>query len=197
MHKTRVSPGLFLALALASLPVAAAQTETVPAGPSPAAASATASACALLTDAEIQTIQGEAPSDKKASAPTDAGLDISQCYFVLPTAAKSISLTLAQRGQGKQAQDPRRQWRSLFERGKDRDRDARPQGGEKEEEAETPPQKVGGIGDAAYWSASPVGGSLYVLKGHRYLRLSVGGPGDQAQKLGKSKALARLALKRL
>lgn len=196
MHKT-LFPGLFLTLALAALPAAAAQTAAAPAGSGPAAASAGASACALLTDAEIQTIQGEAPSDRKASAPGDAGLAVSQCYFVLPTASKSISVTLTQRGQGKQARDPRRQWRSLFERGKDQDRDAHPQGGEKEDDAGTPPQKIGGVGDAAYWAASPVGGNLYVLKGHRYLRISVGGPGDQAQKLGKSKALARLALKRL
>jgi hypothetical protein len=42
-----------------------------------------------------------------------------------------------------------------------------------------------------------VGGALYVLKGSTYLRVSVGGAGDQQSKINKSKALARLVLKRL
>ena len=44
---------------------------------------------------------------------------------------------------------------------------------------------------------SRVGGALYVLKGESYIRISVGGAGDQAQKLEKSKTLAAFVLKRL
>jgi len=36
-----------------------------------------------------------------------------------------------------------------------------------------------------------------VLKGNSFLRLSVGGAGDQASKIKKSKELAEMALKRL
>ena len=42
-----------------------------------------------------------------------------------------------------------------------------------------------------------VGGALYVLKHNSYIRVSIGGAGDQQTKIAKSKALARLALKRL
>jgi hypothetical protein len=153
-------------------------------------------ACELLGDGDIQSVQGEAVSRRQASSTPGGGLVVSQCYFALPTASKSVSLSLTQRGQGSSAQDPRRRWRSMF--GKDRDRDAKGKGEpEGEEEAATPPEKVAGLGDAAYWSASPVGGVLYVLKGHRILSISVGGPGDAAEKMEKSKTLARFALKRL
>jgi hypothetical protein len=36
-----------------------------------------------------------------------------------------------------------------------------------------------------------------VLKGNSYIRISVGGPGDQATKIKKSKDLAEMVLKRL
>jgi hypothetical protein len=53
------------------------------------------------------------------------------------------------------------------------------------------------VGDEAFWSASSVGGALYVLKGDRYLRISVGGAGNAETKLKKSKTLALNALRRL
>jgi len=153
-------------------------------------------ACQLLSDGEIQSVQGEAVSRKQASSGPAGKLAVSQCYFALPTASKSVSLTLTQRGEGARAQDPRQRWRSMFEKDRDRDKDKKGEA-EREEEAATPPQKIGGLGDAAYWSSSPVGGVLYVLKGHRILSVSVGGPGTAAEKMDKSRTLARLALKRL
>jgi hypothetical protein len=42
-----------------------------------------------------------------------------------------------------------------------------------------------------------VGGALYVLKKNSFIRISVGGPGNEDEKISKSKALARNALKRL
>jgi hypothetical protein len=44
---------------------------------------------------------------------------------------------------------------------------------------------------------SRVGGALYVLKGNAYVRVSVGGPADQANKIKRSKALAQKVLARL
>jgi hypothetical protein len=44
---------------------------------------------------------------------------------------------------------------------------------------------------------SRIGGALYVLKGNAYLRISIGGPSDQADKIKKSKTLAQKALARL
>jgi hypothetical protein len=42
-----------------------------------------------------------------------------------------------------------------------------------------------------------VGGALYVLKNDLFLRLSIGGAGDQKVKLNKSIALAQKILKKL
>jgi hypothetical protein len=56
---------------------------------------------------------------------------------------------------------------------------------------------VEGIGDEAFWTGNRVGGALFVLKGNAYLRISVGGAGDQAAKIEKSKTLAASALKQL
>jgi hypothetical protein len=38
---------------------------------------------------------------------------------------------------------------------------------------------------------------LFVLKGNRFLRLSIGGPEEQPAKIDKMKELAKRALKRL
>ncbi|HVS20694.1 MAG TPA: hypothetical protein VHD88_02535 [Pyrinomonadaceae bacterium] len=65
------------------------------------------------------------------------------------------------------------------------------------EEESAKPEKVSGLGDDAYWLASPVGGALYVLKKNTFFRISVGGAGDAKSKLSKSKTLARKVLGRI
>jgi hypothetical protein len=67
----------------------------------------------------------------------------------------------------------------------------------KEEEESTRPRTIQGIGEQAYWVGSPMTGALYVLKGDTFLRISVGGVREESARIGKSVALARLALKRL
>jgi hypothetical protein len=168
-------------------------------------------ACALLTSKEIESVQGEATKETKLTGQSTGGFSISQCFFTLPTFTNSVSLLVAQRGGGAGAHDPKEFWRDTFhedkgkekerEKEKDRDRDRegdrdKKRGGEEEEEG-APPQKISGIGDDAYWTGSRVGGTLYVLKGNAYLRISIGGPADQATKIKKSKALAQKALARL
>lgn len=168
-------------------------------------------ACAMLNSKEIETVQGEAVKETKLSGQAGGGLQISQCFFTLPTFSNSISLLVAQKGDGADAKDPKEFWRETFGKGageekdrererdkKDRDKDKRGSGrGEEEEEESTPPQKVSGVGDDAYWIGSRVGGALYVLKGNAYLRISIGGSGDQTSKVNKSKALAQQAIARL
>lgn len=166
-------------------------------------------ACALLNSKEIETVQGEALKETKLSGQAGGGLQISQCFFTLPTFSNSISLLVSQKGDGADAKDPKDFWRETFQQNsagekererdkKDRDKDkkAGAVGGEKEEES-TPPQRVAGVGDDAFWIGSRVGGALYVLKGNAYLRISIGGSGDQANKINKSKALAQKAIARL
>jgi hypothetical protein len=151
-------------------------------------------ACGLLTQEETQTVQGEPFKSTKASPGPGPGFRVSQCYFELPTPVNSIVLTVTRKADGANARDPRESWHELFygerksEREKEKDKEGEEKGG---------PQKVEGVGEEAFWSGSRVGGALYVLKGENYIRISVGGAGDQAQKLEKCKTLAAFVLKRL
>jgi hypothetical protein len=149
-------------------------------------------ACGLLTREETQAVQGEPFKSTKASQGPGTGLKVSQCYFELPTPVNSIVLTATRKADGANARDPRASWHELFygEHRSEREK-------EKEEGGEKKPQKIEGVGEDAFWSGSRVGGALYVLKGESYIRISVGGAGDQAQKLEKSKTLAAFVLKRL
>lgn len=170
-------------------------------------------ACALLNSKEIEAVQGEAVRETKLSGQAGGGLQISQCFYTLPTFSNSISLLVAQKGDGADAKDPKEFWRETFikraveekererereREKKERDKDKQPRGrGEEEEEEGTPPQKVAGVGEDAYWTGSRVGGALYVLKGSSYVRISIGGSGDQSKRINKSKTLAQKALARL
>jgi hypothetical protein len=160
--------------------VALATHEETETGPDP---------CTLLTREDTQAVQGEAFKDTKASRKSAAGLNVSQCYFELPTAVNSVVLTVTQRGGGQDAREPKESWQEIFHREKASEK--------KEEGEEREPQKIEGVGDEAFWVGNRVGGALYVLKGNAYIRISVGGAGDQAQKTEKSKTLAQSVLKRL
>lgn len=181
-------------------------------GPPPAVATSEGKVgvCDLLTSKELQGIQGEALKETKPSARSEGGFMISQCFYSLPTFTNSISLLVAQRGESAGARDPKEFWKETFHRAdeeqrerakeKDKDKDKEKSKGEgraEEEERSVPPQKITGLGDDAYWTGNRVGGALYALKGNTYIRISVGGPGDQAAKIKKTKALAQIILKRL
>jgi hypothetical protein len=155
-------------------------------------------ACAMLTSQEIDSIQGEAVRETRLNERSADGLNVSQCFFTLPTFTKSISLAVTQRADGPGARDPRQFWKDTFHRDKEaqRDRD-RERPGKEEGEESRPPQKISGIGDEAFWMTSPVAGILYVLKGPSFVRLSIGGPEDQETRIKKSKALARKVIDRL
>jgi hypothetical protein len=144
-------------------------------------------ACTLLTKEEIQAVQGEPFKETKPSQKTAAGLTIAQCYFELPTPVNSIVLTVTNKAEG--GRNPAESWKDIFHREKPLQK--REEGEEKE------PLKVEGIGEEAFWTGTRVGGALYVLKGNCYIRISVGGAGDQTQKMEKSKTLAASVLKRL
>jgi len=161
--------------------------------------------CSLLTSDEIKAVQGEVLKEMTPSNRSDGGFIISQCFYTLPTFTNSISLLVAQRGDSGGARDPKDFWRETFalrkesgrDREKDQDKDKAAKGHEGEEEKASPPERVQGVGDDAYWTGNRVGGALYALKGNTYVRVSVGGAGDQAAKIKKSKALAQLIVKRL
>jgi hypothetical protein len=148
-------------------------------------------ACSLLTSPEIEAIQGAALKDTKASANSQGGLSVSQCYFLLPSAADSIVLTVTQRVNVSDARDPKQSWDEIFH--SDRENAAR----EDKEKESVGPQKILSLGDEAFWVPHRFGGAMYALKGNIYISVSVGGPGDQATKIQKSKALAEIVLQRL
>jgi hypothetical protein len=174
-------------LALALLGCSKPKSEQTSTTPQPTPLPASPPACAMLTSEDIQTIQGEAIKNTKPSERSSAGLNVSQCYFELPTTANSIVLTVTRKAKG--GSDPTESWRLIFHE------EHRPN--RKEEGEEKEPVKIDGLGDEAFWTGTHIGGALYVLKGNCYLRISVGGAGDQAAKIEKSKALAQKVLARL
>ncbi len=151
-------------------------------------------ACSLLSSQEVETILGAALKDTKPSVNSQGGLTVSQCYFLLPVAADSIVLTVTQKAGGPNSLDPKQSWEKIFDDDKDKDK---PGEREEEESKSPPPEKIDSLGDEAFWAPRRFGGTIYALKGNRYISISVGGAGDQATKLQKSKALAEIVLKRL
>lgn len=168
----------------------AVETTTSTAAPTPEGSTGAPAfdACSLLTSEEIQSVQGEPLQDLKSTGNARGTFSLSQCSFTLPTFTNSISLSVMSKGVGPDARDPKQSWNETFSK-------------------ETPlmkgtgktgsPQKIEGLGDEAYWVGNDKIGALNVLKGSHYLTISVGGSGDQASKVEKSRKLAQFALKRL
>jgi hypothetical protein len=133
-----------------------------------------AAACALLTSAEILAVQGEAPSQAKASSGESKGVSSEQCFFELPTFARSISLQIS-RGSG-----VRGLWRKSFhEKHEDQEGGRAPL-----------KERVRGLGEEAYFVDGPRLGGLYVLRKDVMLRLAIGGSEEKASKLRRLKQLA-------
>jgi hypothetical protein len=149
------------------------------------ATSAPIDACSLLTPDEIAAVQGESPQEMKPSEQPARGLMMYDCLFALPTFTNSISLSVAQSGSGGQA-NPRDVWQETFATAN-----------AKASEKSPPPRPIEGIGEAAFWTGDDRIGALYVLKGARYLRISVGGAGDREEKINKCRTLAEAALTRM
>lgn len=183
----------------AATPAATALTPA--SSPAPPAMVNGKDACSLLTSEDIQAVQGEPLKSTKRDDRATGPFLISICYYELPTPVNSVSLSITQNNGGK-AGAVREYWEETFGKDehkseKEREREkkeARAPAGEEEEEG-APMEKVSGIGDEAFWSGSRVGGALFVLKKDRYLRISVGGKGDAAVKLKRSKALAAKVLR--
>jgi hypothetical protein len=84
-------------------------------------------------------------------------------------------------------------WFHCEEGDKDKDR-GKPESEEEEAAAKAAP--VAGVGDEAFWVHSFVG-NLYVRKGNRFLRISLGGKMNDDERQARAKALAADALRRL
>jgi Ni/Co efflux regulator RcnB len=161
-----------------------------------------ADACALLTSADVQTVQADAVQETKPSVQPGGGLTMSQCLFRTVTASKSVSIAVA----AESSISPRTFWKKQFHSAKteadDKDKkEKKPVAGRREENEEedesTRPRAIAGVGEEAYWVGGPMVGALYVLQGNTFLRISVGGVREESARIEKSVALARIALKHL
>lgn len=134
--------------------------------------------CALLEEADIRAVQGTAVKDTKRSSESSKGLHFAQCFFMTEDFARSVNLALI-------SGDTRRYWAETFQR---------PQTASRKK---GPPRAVAGAGDEAFWTGDARAGALYLLSGDRVLRISVGGVGDEEERLRRSRTLALAALRRL
>jgi hypothetical protein len=160
--------------------------------------------CSLITKDEVQKIQGSPVKEVKPSTNSDGSFRISQCFYTTETFNESVSLALTERDPASdKARDPKAFWKDTFGRYASRlkeeegDEEKRKSLGDQDEERGAPPKKIEGVGDDAWWTANRMGGAIYVLKNNAFIRISVGGTGNQDSKIEKSKALAAKALSRL
>jgi hypothetical protein len=220
-----LSPLILACLACGSKGAADTQAAATP-SPQASATPQQSATCRLLTASDIREVQGEEPQDAQGSEHLAGGLVMSQCFFRLPTFSKSVNLEVISTAQGSTPAAVKQFWRQRFdrdslekrereqeqkeererkeEREKEREKASgqsreggHPKEREENEEAETPPQRVAGIGDEAYWSGNQITAALSVLRKDTIVRISVGGPEEQAVKIKKATALAQKVLKGL
>jgi hypothetical protein len=172
-------------------------------------------ACKLLTGEEIKSIQSDTLKDTTLSPPAGGAFITSQCFYATSNFVNSVSLKVTQQSSTAGAENIREFWKERFgsagseekerekerkkerERERERDREKKSKATEEEEEEErTPPERVNGIGDEAYAVGNAKMGALYVLKGDKFLRISIGGSHSQPERIKKMKTLAQYVIKR-
>ncbi len=145
--------------------------------------------CSLLTNSEIKAVQGHTPAQQVASEHPSGSFRFTQCFYRTPEYTNSVSVAVGlPLEKDSKRSGPRQYWQQQFHP------KVKAVPGRKKK---PPPKPITGLGDEAFWVGDPLSGALYVLKGDVFLRVSVGGPTDEAQKIKRAKALASRALKRL
>ena len=172
----------------------------------PVAPQTRSDACGLITNAEVQAIEGSPVTDTKPSQQSDGKFRYSQCFYTTEPFNMSVSLALTERDPASaSAANPKEFWKETFGRYEETHKEATEEEKEKkrslsEEEKEErgqPPKKIERLGDSAWWTAGRMGGAIYILKDNAFLRISVGGPDTEEQKIERAKKLAAKALSRL
>ncbi|MDQ6912844.1 MAG: hypothetical protein M3128_08215 [Verrucomicrobiota bacterium] len=184
-------------------------TASNPTLPAAASNSPKLEACNLITKEEVAAIQGATILDAQSSENHDGYYLVSLCYYSSQEPNMSVSFAVTQPEPTDPKSNPVDYWKTTFGRfsgkqGADDEAkekaETEKQGANKKEEEEervSPPERIEGIGQEAFWAGNRFGGALYVLEKNFILRISVGG-GDNAQtKIEKSKALAGKAISRL
>ncbi|MBI2835588.1 MAG: hypothetical protein HYX76_14290 [Acidobacteria bacterium] len=171
----------------------------------PAAAEPTVDACALLTGPEVEAVQASRVTDANGSVSPSGSLVIARCFYRTETFSKSINLSVTFRNLNvKTPYGAREFWKTRFHLNVEREdetgrsgQDKRADGRQERERKGQPLKRISGLGEEAFWVGEGDGGSLYVLKGDRFLRLSVGDVDDDATRLKKMKALGAKAVARM
>lgn len=160
----------------------------------PQASAKKVDACALLTTAEIRAVLGETMTDPKPNTQPAGGVLLFQCVFGT-TSRRSVSVAVAGPAtSGGTPLTPREFWRRQFHPAA---RDARHEREDREIEGEGRPRAIAGVGDEAFWTGNRIAGALYVLRRDTFVRISIGGIPDERERIEKTKALARAAIRRL
>lgn len=150
--------------------------------------------CALLSKQDIEALQHSPITETKSSERTDGDFRMAQCFYTATEFNKSVNVVVIEK-QETRKRTPKDFWDETFlHAGGEKEKEEH----EREEEKErTPPKKIEGLGDDAYWSSNRFGGMLYVLKGDAFFSISVGGADTEQVKLEKCKTLAQKALERM
>ena len=173
-----------------------AESATSPAPSAKAAPTDRQEMCSLLTHEEIEKLIDSRIVSDKSSRSLNGNLRVLQCVYVAEPADKSVSLVFTQRDPTLPGtQTAADFWRKAFGHAlRDEDeREGAKKEGEEEDEKGRPPRLVADVGEQAFWTA----GSLYVLRGEMFVRVSLGGSTAEEKKLKQSIKLARLLLQRL
>lgn len=149
------------------------------------AASTAPDPCALLADEEIRSVQDQTVVERTPSRRRTSSFHVLQCFYRTESFAHSVSVALSM-PTADDGEAARRYWNDRFH----------PEAGFPADKRR-PPHPIQGLGEEAYWVGDPVSGSLYVLAGKQFLRVSVGGVPVEAVRRDRARALAERALSRL
>lgn len=191
---TVVAFGAYLALVLGGCRPSVSGNRTSASTPLPAADEPVLplpDACGLLTPAELEGVLGEKLQGTTTTGDALGTMAVANCSFNMATPASSVSLALFGKREG--GRNPRDFWKEMFHREVEADDHDNEEKGEKKSH----PEAIAGLGDECFWTGLRVGGTLYVLKGNRYLCVSVGSARGSAARLEISRHLAELILPRL
>ena len=148
----------------------------------------------------VEQVEGQLT---KASVQLNGEMLVSECLFHTTNFPKSISVALAVPTSAKPSVlAPRKFWQKQFqatdvEEDKMRAAGKTAQKPEPEEEEARKPRRIEGLGEEAYWVGTPITCALYVLQGDNFVRISIGGVGEESVRIEKSKILAGAVVKRL